>query len=58
MARLFALLADGKAVNAKADSAMLDILAHIDNEAHVMMARMGDAIVRAWPRRPAPAAAP
>jgi beta-lactamase class A len=28
MARLFALLADGKAVSAKADSAMLDILAH------------------------------
>ena len=112
MARLFALLADGKAVSAKADSVMLDILAHnedfqkvqrsvealdvphktgdtdkvrtecglfplqsrvaycvlttenkderymIDNEAHVMMARMGDAIVRAWPRRPAPPAAP
>jgi beta-lactamase class A len=112
MSRLFALLAEGKAVSPKADSAMLDILAHnenseklqrfvagldvphktgetnqvrtecglfplqsriaycvltkenkderymIDNEAHVMMARMGDAIVRAWPRRPAPAAAP
>ena len=112
MARLFALLAEGKAVSPKADSAMLDILAHnenfeklqrfvlglrvphktgetdqvrtecglfplqsrvaycvltkenkderymIDNEAHVMMARMGDAIVRAWPRRPAPAATP
>jgi len=28
MARLFALLADGKAVSAKADSTMLDILAH------------------------------
>ena len=112
MARLFALLAEGKAVSPKADSAMLDILAHnenfdklqrfvvgldvphktgetnqvrtecglfplqsrvaycvltkenkderymIDNEAHVMMARMGDAIVRAWPRRPVPAATP
>jgi beta-lactamase class A len=112
MARLFALLAEGKAVSPKADSAMLDILAHnenseklqryvaglnvphktgetnqvrtecglfplqsrvaycvltkenkderymIDNEAHVMMAHMGEAIVRAWPRRAAPAAAP
>ena len=112
MARLFAMLADGKAVSAKADSAMLDILAHnedfeslqryvagldvphktgatnqvrtecglfplqsrvaycvltkenkderymIDNEAHVMMAHMGEAIVRAWPRRPSPPAAP
>jgi beta-lactamase class A len=112
MAQLFALMADGKAVSPKADSAMLDILAHnenfeklqryvtgldvphktgetnqvrtecglfplqsriaycvltkenkderyvIDNEAHVMMAHMGDAIVHAWPRRPAPAAAP
>ncbi|MEP6999282.1 MAG: serine hydrolase [bacterium] len=112
MAHLFALLADGKAVSPKADSAMLDVLAHnedfeklqryvvsldvphktgatnqvrtecglfplqsrvaycvltkenkderymIDNEAHVMMAHMGDAIVRAWPRRPAPVAAP
>jgi hypothetical protein len=29
----------------------------IDNEAQVMMARMGDAIVRAWPRR-APLATP
>ena len=112
MARLFALLADGKAVSARADSAMLDILAHnedaeklqryvdglnvphktgvtdqvrtecglfplqsriaycvltkenrdqrymIDNEAHVMMARMGEAMVRAWPRRPAPRTAP
>ena len=112
MARLFALLADGKAVSARADSAMLDILAHnedaeklqryvdglnvphktgvtdqvrtecglfplqsriaycvltkenrdqrymIDNEAHVMMARMGEALVRAWPRRPAPRTAP
>ena len=105
MARLFALLSDGKAVSPKADSAMLDILAHnedfedvnryvtgldvphktgatdkvrtecglfplqsriaycvltkdnvderyvIDNEAHVMMAHMGEAIVNAWPRR-------
>jgi len=104
MARLFALLADGKAVNAKSDSTMLDILAHnedfagvqryidsltvphktgatdqvrtecalfplqsrvvacvltkenadqrwlIDNEAQVMMASMGRAIVGAWPR--------
>ena len=112
MARLFALLADGKAVSPKADSVMLDILAHnedfakvqrhvaglnvphktgdtnqvrtecglfplqsrvaycvltkenkderymIDNEAHVMMAHMGEAIVRAWPRRPSPPAAP
>ena len=105
MARLFALLSEGKAVSPKADSAMLDILAHnedfdklqrfvvgldvphktgstdkvrtecglfplqsriaycvltkenvderymIDNEAHVMMAHMGEAIVGAWPRR-------
>ncbi len=112
MARLFALLSDGKAVSPRADSAMLDILAHnedggklqryvdglnvphktgdtdqvrtecglfplqsrvaycvltkenkdqrymIDNEAHVMMAHMGEAIVRAWPRRPAPRTAP
>lgn len=112
MSRLFALLADGKAVSPRADSAMLDILAHnedagkvqrhvsgldvphktgdtdrvrtdcglfplqsriaycvltkenvdqrymIDNEAHVMMGQMGDAIVRAWPRRPAPPVAP
>ena len=112
MARLFALLANGKAVSTTADSTMLDMLAHnedydkvqryvtgmdvphktgvtdrvrtecglfplqsriaycvltkenedqrymIDNDAHVMMARMGDAIVRAWPRRPVPAAAP
>jgi beta-lactamase class A len=27
----------------------------IDNEAHLTMARMGDAIARAWPRRPTPA---
>jgi len=106
MARLFALLAEGKAVSAKADSTMLDILAHnedyasmqrhiegltvphktgatdqvrtecalfplqsrvvacvltkenvdqrwlIDNEAQVTMARMGRAIVEAWPRKP------
>ena len=112
MARLFALLADGKAVSAAADSAMLDMLAHnedytklqrfveglevphktgdtdqvrsecalfplqsrvvtcvltkenvdqryvIDAEAQVMMARMGEAIVRAWPRRPVPPATP
>jgi beta-lactamase class A len=111
MARLFALLADGKAVSPAADSTMLDMLAHnedysklqryvdglevphktgdtdqvrtecalfplqsrvvacvltkenedkrymIDNEAQTMMARMGDAIVRAWPRRPVPAPA-
>jgi beta-lactamase class A len=112
MARLFALMAEGKAVSPAADSAMLDILAHnedytkmqrfvegldvphktgdtdqvrtecalfplqsriaacvltkenqdkrynIDNEAQVMMARMGDAIARAWPRRPSPPPAP
>ncbi len=105
MARLFALLSEGKAVSQKSDSAMLDILAHnedseelqrfvvglnvphktgatdkvrtecglfplqsriaycvltkenlderymIDNEAQVMMAYMGEAIVGAWPRR-------
>jgi beta-lactamase class A len=108
MARLFALLADGRAVSPAADSAMLDMLAHnedytklqrfvagldvphktgdtdqvrtecalfplqsrvvtcvltkenadtrymIDNEAQVMMARMGEAVVQAWPRRPVP----
>jgi len=107
MARLFALLAEGRAVSAAADSTMLDMLAHnvddtklqrfvagldvphktgdtdqvrtecalfplqtrvvtcvltkenvdtrymIDNEAQVMMARMGEAVVQAWPRRPA-----
>jgi beta-lactamase class A len=112
MARLFALLADGKAVSPSADSTMLDMLAHnedytklqrfvqgldvphktgdtdqvrtecalfplqsrvvtcvltkenedrryaIDNEAHVTMARMGDAVAGAWPRRPAPPASP
>ena len=111
MARLFALLAMGKAVSPRADSSMLDILAHneddsklqrfvgglrvphktgdtdqvrtecalfplqsrvvacvltkenvdqrymLDNEAQTTMARMGDAISRAWPRRPIPAAA-
>jgi beta-lactamase class A len=105
MARLFQLLANGKAVSAHADSAMLDILEHntmnqmlqrhvdgvtvahkdgegddvrtecalyrlqsrvvacvltkqnqdkrwlIDNDAQVTMARMGLAIVSAWPRR-------
>jgi beta-lactamase class A len=112
MARLFALLADGKAVSPAADSAMLDMLAHneddsklqrfvegldvphktgdtdevrtecalfplqsrvvacvltkenedhrymLDNAAQAMMARMGEAIVRAWPRRPVSAARP
>ena len=111
MARLFALLANGKAVSAKADSAMLDFLAHnedrellqrfvdglevphktgatdkvrtecalfplqsrvvacvmtkenqderwiLDSEPQLTMARMGDAIARAWPRRPTPPAA-
>jgi beta-lactamase class A len=110
MARLFALLADGRAVSPTADSTMLDILAHnvdaammqryveglsvphktgttnkvrtecalfplqsrvvacvltkdnaderymIDNEAQVMMGRMGEAIIRAWPRRSVAAA--
>jgi beta-lactamase class A len=112
MTRLFALLADGKAVSPKADSAMVDILAHnedyqsmqrqvesltvphktgatdqvrtecalfplqsrvvacvltkqnadqrwlLDNEAQVMMGRMGAAIAGAWPRRPIPPAPP
>ena len=112
MAQLFALLANGKAVSPKADSAMLDILAHntnaeklqrfvaglsvphktgetnqvrtecgliplqsrvaycvltkentderymIDNEAHVMMAHMGEAITRAWQRKPRPVTTP
>jgi beta-lactamase class A len=35
MARLFALLADGKAVSPKADSTMLDILAHNEDYASV-----------------------
>lgn len=105
MARLFQLLAEGQAVNARADSVMLDILAHnedgqllqryvqgvsaphktganddmrtecalfrlqtrvvacvltkenrdqrwvVDNEAQVTMAKMGLAIVSAWPKR-------
>lgn len=105
MARLFALLADGRAVSPKADSAMLDILAHnadlelmqravegvsaphktgavdsvrtecalfrlqsrvvacaltkdspdtrwvVDNEAQVLLGRLGSAIVAAWPRK-------
>jgi beta-lactamase class A len=105
MARLFALLADGRAVSARADSAMLDILARnedyaqmqryvsgvraprktgmtdevrtecalfylqsrvaacvltkgnqdrrwvIDNEAQLTLARMGQAIVAAWPKK-------
>ena len=104
MARLFALLADGRAVSARADSTMLDMLGHnedyqmmqrhvsgvraprktgatdqvrtecalfylqsrvvacaltrenqdrrwlIDNEAQVTLARIGQAIVGAWPR--------
>jgi beta-lactamase class A len=108
MARLFALIANGKAVSAKADSTMLDFLAHnedrelmqrfvdgldvphktgatdkvrtecalfplqsrvvacvltkenedqryvLDTEAHLTIARMGDAIAKAWPRRPRP----
>jgi beta-lactamase class A len=112
MARLFELLARGKAVSPKSDSLMLDMLAHntddsklqrsvaglsvphktgdtdkvrtecalfplqtrvvtcvltkenvdqrymLDNEAQVMMGRMGEAVVRAWPRRPQPPATP
>ena len=112
MARLYELLATGKAVSPAADSAMLDIMAHnadaekmeryvvglevphktgetdqvrtecslfplqsrvvacvltkenqdqrwlIDNEAQVMMARMGEAIVNAWPRRAPPPSSP
>ena len=104
MARLFALMADGRAVSARADSTMLDILGHnedyqmmqrhvsgvraprktgatdqvrtecalfylqsrvvacaltrenqdrrwlIDNEAQVALAKIGQAIVGAWPR--------
>ena len=42
MARLFALLADGKAVSAKADSTMLDILAH--NEDFASMQRHVEAL--------------
>ena len=106
MTRLFALLADGKAVSAKADSAMLDILDDnldlelmqravervsaphktgatdsvrtecalfrlqtrvvacaltkentdtrwvVDNEAQVVLGKIGEAVVRSWPRRP------
>ena len=37
MAQLFALLADGRAVNAPADSAMLELLA--DNEDHELLQR-------------------
>lgn len=105
MARLFGMLANGKAVNPKADSAMLDILADnqdltsmqrtvsglavphktgatdsvrtecalfrlqtrvvacaltkqnadtrwvVDNEAQVALGRIGEAIMRTWPRR-------
>jgi beta-lactamase class A len=42
MARLFALLADGRAVSAKADSTMLDILAH--NEDYNSMQRHVEAL--------------
>lgn len=106
MARLFELLANGKAVSARADSGMLDVLAEnqdmqlmqrsiqglavphktgatdsvrtecalfrlqsrvvacaltkqnadtrwvIDNEAQVLLGRIGEAIVRTWPRKP------
>ena len=106
MARLFELLANGKAVSARADSAMLDILGDnqdmvlmqravagltvphktgatdsvrtecalfrlqsrivacaltkqnadtrwvVDNEAQVVLGRIGEAIMRTWPRRP------
>ncbi len=112
MATLFALLAEGRAVSPRADSTMLDILAHnedasklqrfvygldvphktgdtdqvrtecalfplqsrvvacvltkentdqrymVDNEAQTMMARMGEAISTAWPRRAPPVAKP
>jgi beta-lactamase class A len=108
MARLFALLADGKAVSPRADSVMLDMLAHntdgellqrfvdgvsaphktgatdavrtectlfrlqtrvvacvltkenqdqrwvVDNEAQLTLARMGQAIVTAWPKKQPP----
>jgi len=106
MAKLFALLADGKAVSPKADSTMLDILGDnldlelmqravervsaphktgatdsvrtecalfrlqsrvvacaltkenadtrwvVDNEAQVVLGKVGEAVVKAWPRRP------
>jgi len=42
IARLFALLAEGKAVSAKADSTMLDILAH--NEDYASMQRHVEAL--------------
>ena len=42
MARLFALLADGKAVSAAADSTMLDFLAH--NEDHELLQRHVDGL--------------
>ena len=42
MSRLFALLADGKAVSPKADSSMLDILAH--NEDYASMQRHVEAL--------------
>jgi beta-lactamase class A len=42
MARLFALLADGKAVSPAADSAMLDILAH--NEENDRLQRWTDGV--------------
>ena len=112
MTRLFTLLAEGRAVSPRADSAMLGILSHnedmtklqrfvdglevphktgdtdrvrtecalfplesrvvacvltrenedqryvIDSEAQTMMARMGQTIAAAWPRRPAPVPAP
>ena len=45
MARLFALLADGKAVSPKADSTMLDILAH--NEDYASMQRHVEGLDRA-----------
>jgi beta-lactamase class A len=43
MARLFALMAEGKAVSPKADSTMLDILAH--NEDYASMQRHVDSLV-------------
>ena len=112
MSRLFAMLANGKAVSPKSDSTMLDFLAHnedhelmqryvdgldvphktgatdkvrtecalfplqsrvvacvltkenvderyvVDAEAHLTIARMGDAIARAWPRRAVPPPTP
>ena len=49
MARLFALLAEGKAVSAKADSTMLDILAH--NEDYASMQRHVEALTVPQDRR-------